>query len=129
VAIFYRKELVAKLKYMLDNRFSNNLEEQLAIAKALEASESTDIEENSPRTAEIITDSRIPLDSIKNVNNHSYLMEEIRKRLFKLESNNWTLTFARVKVHAGILGNELADQLAKTAARAKYKTPYYSRIT
>jgi hypothetical protein len=31
-------------------------------------------------------------------------------------------------VCAGILGNELADQLAKTAARGKNKTIYYSRI-
>ena len=100
VAIFSGKELVTKLKYKLDNRCSNNQVEQLVIAKALEALESTDIEENSPRTAAIITDSRISLDSIKNVN-HSYLIEEIRKRLFKLESSNWTVTFAWVKAHAG----------------------------
>ena len=42
------------------------------VAEALEALETTDIEENSPRTAAIITDSRISLDSIKNVNNHTY---------------------------------------------------------
>jgi len=36
--------------------------------------------------------------------------------------------FAWVKAHAGILGNELADRLAKTAARDKDKTTYYSRI-
>jgi len=129
VAIFFGKELVTKLKYKLDNRCSNNQAEELAIAKALEALESTDIEENSPPTAAIITDSRIYLDSIKNVNNRSYLIEELRKRLFKLESSNWTVTFAWVKVHVGILGNELADQLAKTAARAKDKISYYSRIT
>jgi ribonuclease HI len=52
VAIFSGKELVTKLKYKLDNRFSNNQAEQLAIAKALEALETTDNEENSPRTAE-----------------------------------------------------------------------------
>ena len=73
MAIFSGKELVSKLKYKLDNRYSNNQAEQLAIAKALEALETTDTEENSPRTAAIITDSRISLDSIKNVNNHSYL--------------------------------------------------------
>jgi hypothetical protein len=36
-------ELVSKLKYKLDNRRSNNQAEQLAIAKALEALETTDI--------------------------------------------------------------------------------------
>jgi len=87
-----------------------------------------DIEKNSPRTAAVITDSRIALDSIKNVNNHSYLIEEIRKRLSKLERSNWAVAFSWVKAHAGILGNELADQLAKAAARGKDKTISYSRI-
>jgi len=41
VAIFSGKELVSKLKYKLDNRCSNNQAEQLAIAKALEALETT----------------------------------------------------------------------------------------
>jgi len=128
VAIFSENELVTRLKYKLDNRCSNNQVEQLAITKALEALETTDIEENSPRTAAIITDRRIFLDSIKNVNNHSYLIEKIRERLSKLERSNWTVAFAWVKVHAGIIGNELAEQLDKTAARVTDKTTSYSRI-
>ena len=115
-------------KYKLNNICSINQAEQLAIAKALEALESTDIEENGPRTAAIITDSRISLDSIKNVNNHSFLIEKIRKTLFKLESSNWTVRFEWVKAHAGILENELSDQLSKTAARDKDKIIYYSSI-
>jgi ribonuclease HI len=129
VAIFSRKKLVSKLKYKLGNRCSNNQAEQLAIANALEALETTDIEENSPRTAAIITDSRISLDSIKNINNHSFLIEEILVRVSKLERSNWTVAFAWVKAHAGILRNVLADQLAKTAAQAKDKITSYSRIT
>jgi len=66
VAIFLGNELVTKLKYKLDNRCSNNQAEQLEIAEALVALETTDIEENSTRTAAIITDSRISQDSIKN---------------------------------------------------------------
>jgi ribonuclease HI len=128
VVIFSGNELITKLKYKLDNRCSNNQAEQLAIVKALEALETTETEENSPRTAAIITDSRISLDLIKNVNNHSYLIEEIRNRLYKLERSNWIVAFARVKAHAGILRNELADQLAKTAVRGKDKTTSYSRI-
>jgi ribonuclease HI len=128
VAIFSGKELITKPKSKLDNKCSRNQAEQLAIAKALEMLETTNIEENSPFTAAIITDSRISLDSIKNVNNHSYLIEEIRERLSKLERSNWTVALAWVNAYAGILGNELVDQRAKTAARAKDKTNSYSRI-
>jgi hypothetical protein len=39
-----------------------------------------------------------------------------------LERSNWTVAFA------GILGNQLADQLAKTGVLAKDKTTSYSRI-
>jgi len=106
----------------------SNASRALAIAKALEALEKTDIEENSPCNAAKITDSKISLDSIKNMNNHSYLIEEIRERLSKLEGSNWTVTFVWVKAHAGILGNELADQLAKTAARDEDMTTSFSRI-
>ena len=51
VAIFVEKELKAQLKFKLDNRCSNNLAEQLAIAKAL--TDTADIAENSPRTIAI----------------------------------------------------------------------------
>jgi ribonuclease HI len=75
VAIFTGNELVTTQKFKLDNRCSNNQAEQLAIAKVLEALETMVMDENSPRTAAIITDIRISLDSKKNVNNHSYLIE------------------------------------------------------
>jgi ribonuclease HI len=69
VPIFVRKELKAQLKFKLDNRCSINQAEQLAIAKALEIID--EFAENSPRTIGIFTDSRITIDSLKNVNNHS----------------------------------------------------------
>ena len=128
MAIFKRKEHVTQLKYKLNNRCSNNQAEQLAIVKTLEAIATLHIEENSPRTAAIITDSRIALDSIKNLNNHSHLIEEIRKRLLNLERSDWTVVFSRVKAHTGILGNELADQLAKAAARDNHETVSYNRV-
>ena len=116
-AVFVGKELVTQLKFKLDNRCSNNQPEQLATAKTLEVIESTDILENSPCTETIIIDSRTTLDSLKKVNNHRYLIEEIRKRVSILEKDNWTIEFSWVKGHIGTHGNELADRLAKDAAR------------
>jgi ribonuclease HI len=59
VAIFAGNELVTTQKFKLNNRCSNNQGEQQAITKALEALETMDTEDNIPRTAAIITDSRI----------------------------------------------------------------------
>jgi ribonuclease HI len=116
VAIFVDKELVAQLKFKLDNRCSNNQAEQLAIAKALKIIESIDISESSTCRVTIFTDNRIALDSLKNIDNHGYLIEKIRKRVSILERLNWMIEFSWVKAHMGIYGNELADRLAKDAA-------------
>jgi len=59
--------------------------------KALEVIETTEITENRSRTATIFTDSRISIDSLKNVNNHSYLIEETRKTMPTSERTNWTI--------------------------------------
>ena len=126
VTIFVGKELKAQLKFKLDNRSSNNQAEQLAIAKALEIID--EFVENSPRTIAIFTDSRITIDSLQNVNNHSYLIEEIRKRISILQRTNWTVEFSWVKVHVRIYGNELADQLAKTATCNRDTTVSFNRI-
>jgi ribonuclease HI len=101
----------------LGTRCSNNQAEQLAIVKALEAIESIDIPENSPRTIDIFTDSRITLDLLQKANNHNYLIEEIIKGLSHLDRANWTIGISWVKAHVGIYGNETADQLAKAATR------------
>jgi ribonuclease HI len=97
----------------LDNRCSNNQAEQLAIVKALEAIESLHNKVIHPRTATILTDSMVALDSLRNANNHAYLVEEIRKRVARLDSYKWKMMFSWAKAHVGIYGNELADRLAK----------------
>ena len=56
MAIFVKDELKAQHKYKLDNRCSNNQAEQLAIVKALEMIHEINIEENTPRTIGIFTD-------------------------------------------------------------------------
>ena len=80
------------------------LSEQLAIVKAFEFLESLNIDKSSQRTAAVITDSTVALDSIKNIHNHSFLIEEIRLILSKLERTNWTIVFSWVKAHVGIMG-------------------------
>jgi hypothetical protein len=89
----------------------------LAIVKALETTEKSHINGNILRTATVHTDSRIILQSLKNTKNHNYLIEEIRKKTIALEKRNWTIIFTWIEAHVEIYGNELADKLAKEAAR------------
>jgi ribonuclease HI len=58
---------------------------------------------------------RITLDSLKNRKNRNYLIEEIRKKTIALEKANWNIEYTWIKAHAGHIGNELADKLAKDA--------------
>jgi ribonuclease HI len=128
VEIFIQQKPSVQLQFWLGNRCSNNQADQLAIVKALEAIETLDILENSPRTIDIFTDSRITQDLLQNTNNHNYLIEEIRKRLSHLDRANWTIGISWVKAHAGIYGNETADQLAKAATRNSDIAVSYNRI-
>jgi len=93
-AIFIDSEMVAQLKVKLDSRCSNNKAEQLAIIKALEATESLHEKSIYPRMATIFTDRRVTLDSLHNINNHAYLVEEIRKRVASSDRIAWKITFS-----------------------------------
>jgi hypothetical protein len=53
---------------------------------------------------------------LKNANNHSHLIEEI-KIFSTLDRANWIIGISWVKTLVRIYGNELADQLAKAATR------------
>ena len=69
-----------------------------------------------PRSATVHTD-RITLQSLQNINNHNYLIQDIRKSEIALGKRNWTIKFTWIKAHVGIYGNDLADKLAKEATR------------
>jgi ribonuclease HI len=71
VAIYFQQKLAIQLHFRLGVRCSNNQAEQLTIFKALDRIETIDIPENSPRTIDIYTDSRVTIDVLKNGNNHS----------------------------------------------------------
>ena len=75
-----------------------------------------DFPQNTPRAATIFTESRITIDSIRNIRNHNHLVEEIRKNINSLERADWNIEISWVKVHVLIFRNELADRLAKDAA-------------
>lgn len=127
-AVFIGKEIVTQIKLKLDSRCSNNQAEQLAITKALGAIRSIHSAEINPCTATIYTNSRITLDLLQNTNNHAYLIKDIRKRVAILESSEWKIEISWVKAHVGICGNEIADRLAKEAARSKDTNIAYNRI-
>jgi ribonuclease HI len=74
-SIFVQQKLSVQLQFSLGTRCSNSQAEQLAIVKALEAIETIGIPENSPRTIDIFTQSRITFGLLQNVNNPSYLIE------------------------------------------------------
>jgi ribonuclease HI len=112
----------------LDSKCSNNQAEQIAIINALEAVATLNIPENRSRTAMVYTDSRITLDSLQNHRNHAYLIDEIRNRVATLQEANWKIKFTWVKANVGIPGNEMADKLAKEAARSRLIDITFSRI-
>ena len=90
-----------------------NQAEKLAILRALEYTENMQTED---KTAAIYTDRRMTLDSLKNSNIHTSLVEEIRK-LTEMRKINWKIEFSWINAHVGIRGNELAGALAKKAVK------------
>jgi len=76
---------IRSLKYRLNKRCTNNQAEQLAIVRALEYTKNLQTED---KMATIYTDSRISLDSLKNNNIHTFLIEEIRRKLTEMGKTN-----------------------------------------
>jgi len=128
VVIFVNNEMIARHKFRLNHRCSKNQAEQLAIVKALDLINYLEIADNKPCTIGVYIDSRITIESLKNASNHNYLIEEIRNRLINLRSAKWTIQFSWIKAHAGNLGNELADRLAKVTASDKDIPVVFDRI-
>jgi ribonuclease HI len=125
VAIFRSGNHMKSIKYRLNKRCTNNQAEQLAILRALEYAENIQTEH---KTATIYTDSGMTLDSLKNSNIHTFLIEEIRRKMTEMGKMNWNIQLCWVKAHVGIQGNELADTLAKEAATDEDIIECYRRV-
>jgi len=55
------------------------------------------------------------LESLKNNNNHIFLIQEIRRKLTEMGNTNWKIQFSWVKAHVRIQGNELLDKVGEEA--------------
>jgi len=78
-AIHLQNKLIRQLKHKLQDRCSHNQAEQMAIVKALQETKAIQINKNILKTILTHTDSRITLDSLKNMKNRNYFIEAIRK--------------------------------------------------
>jgi ribonuclease HI len=80
------------------------------------------------KTVLVYTDSRITLQLLKNQKIHTNLIDQIRGKVIEMEQQEWKVEFSWIKAHVGHRGYELADQLAKEAARNKNIDECYNRL-
>lgn len=82
----------------------------------------------SPKcTFGIYSDSRSSLETITNNRALHPLAVETRKNLSDIKSQNKVVSLFWIKAHAGLVGNERADQLAKDAAQKLKRQPDYDQ--
>jgi hypothetical protein len=67
-------------------------------------------------------------DSLKNSNIHTFLIEEIGGKLTEMGKINWKIQLCWVKAHVGKQENELADALAKEAAKNADTKEFYKKV-
>jgi len=65
---------------------------------------------------------------VQKSNIHTHIVEEIRRKITEMKESEWKISMCWVKAHAGVMGNELADVLAKRAATNRNIPESYSRI-
>jgi ribonuclease HI len=116
IAVFNKGKIGKKLKYKLHSNCSNHQAEQILVA-IVKALENTNISDNRRKIATIYTDSKVTIQSVKNHKIHKSLIEKIRKKAVELQKKGWTIQITWIKAHVGHYGNEIADRLAKEAAR------------
>jgi ribonuclease HI len=125
IAIYANRSLRTKLNYRLNEEYSNNQAEQMAILKDLEYIQTLKEEE---KTALIPTDNRIALQLLQNQKRYTHLIDQIKKKVLDLERLDWKIEFSWIKAHVRQEGNETADRLAKEAARNKNVVECHNKI-
>jgi len=105
IAIHVNKKLTHQIKHKLNNRCLYNQAEQTAIIEALHALEKINLDNNTPRTVKVSTDSNITVLSLKNAKNRKYLIKEIMRKTTELEKENRRIVFTWIKAHVGHSGN------------------------
>jgi len=124
IVIFESGHHTKSLKCRLNKRCTNNQAEQLAILRALNYTGNIQTEDT---TATIYMDSQITLDSLQNSNIHTFLIEEIRRKLTEMRKTDSKIKLRWVKAHE-IRGNELADTPTKDAATNEDITESYKKV-
>jgi ribonuclease HI len=82
--IIKNDKIIHQSKFGLHERCSNNQAEQVAVLKALEQIQNLQLKDYE-KTAVVNTDSKVTLDTLKNKNKHSILIENIRTEIKRLE--------------------------------------------
>jgi len=124
VAIYRSGESTDTIECRLNKKCTNNQAEQFAILTALEHIEKV---QTTDKRVPIYTYSQTTLDKLQNSNIHANIVEELRRKKTEMKESEWKI-LCWVKAHAGVLGNELADALAKRAATNKNIPESYNKI-
>ena len=98
IAIIRPGTTTVELMYKMDTRCTNNQAEAFAILKALEYVQ-TNLENDVDKVTTVYTDSWTTLESLHNMNKHTFLTEEISRNVQEMGSRGWTTRFRWTKTH------------------------------
>jgi len=98
IAIKRSATTTVELMYTMDTRCTNNLAEAFAILKVLEYVQTT-LENDVDKVTAMYTDSRTTLESLHNMNKHTFLTEEIRRKVKEMGSRGWSTRSRWTKAH------------------------------
>jgi ribonuclease HI len=117
--VFTSGVLIKKSKFKLYSHCSVFQAELYAIYQSLKYIKSLDI-----TNATIYTDSQTSIKAVKNSSSTSRLVNHIHEELAQINDIDIQIKFVWISSHSGNTGNELADNLAKSAATSHQSYSY-----